>query len=78
MDKTELEAIKKRLNPPVDAVPGIPAGRMVGAVILPPATKGGEPRAYEIIEAVSPGPRLELFARAPRPGWDVWGNEVQA
>ncbi len=49
MDKTELEAIKKRLNPPVEAVPGIPAGRMVGAVILPPATKGGEPRAYEII-----------------------------
>lgn len=33
-------------------------------------------RAYEIIEAVSPGPRLEMFARSPREGWDVWGNEV--
>ena len=21
-------------------------------------------------------PRLELFARRPSPGWDVWGNEV--
>jgi N6-adenosine-specific RNA methylase IME4 len=21
-------------------------------------------------------PRLEMFARAPRPGWDVWGNEA--
>lgn len=32
--------------------------------------------AYEIIERVSPGPRLEMFARAARPGWDVWGSEA--
>ncbi|MBX7268820.1 hypothetical protein KIF24_24225 [Micromonospora sp. Llam7] len=31
---------------------------------------------YAIIERCSPGPYLELFARRPRPGWDVWGNEV--
>lgn len=31
---------------------------------------------YEIVEACSPGPYLELFARARRPGWTVWGNEV--
>jgi len=31
---------------------------------------------YEIIEACSPGPYLELFARGKRPGWDQWGNEV--
>lgn len=30
---------------------------------------------YEIIEACSPGPYLELFARFQRPGWDQWGNE---
>jgi len=30
---------------------------------------------YPIIEACSPGPRLELFARYPRDGWAVWGNE---
>lgn len=24
------------------------------------------------------GPYLELFARRPYPGWDVWGNEVQS
>ena len=23
-----------------------------------------------------PGPYLELFARRPRAGWDVWGNEI--
>ena len=31
---------------------------------------------YPIIEACSPGPRLELFARYPQPGWEVWGNEA--
>lgn len=30
----------------------------------------------EWFERVSPGPRLEMFARRPRAGWDVWGNEV--
>lgn len=30
----------------------------------------------EIIERVSYGPRLELFAREQHDGWDVWGNEV--
>jgi N6-adenosine-specific RNA methylase IME4 len=30
---------------------------------------------YELIEACSPGPFLELFARYPRPGWAVWGHE---
>jgi N6-adenosine-specific RNA methylase IME4 len=31
---------------------------------------------YPIIEACSPGPRIELFARGARPGWCVWGNEA--
>ncbi|HDS1324162.1 S-adenosylmethionine-binding protein [Stenotrophomonas maltophilia] len=30
---------------------------------------------YPLIEACSPGPRLEMFARGPRPGWRVWGNQ---
>jgi N6-adenosine-specific RNA methylase IME4 len=32
---------------------------------------------YPIIEACSPGPFLEMFARYPRGGWDVWGNEAE-
>jgi N6-adenosine-specific RNA methylase IME4 len=32
--------------------------------------------AYDIIESCSPGPYLELFARYPRPGWAVWGDEA--
>ncbi len=31
---------------------------------------------YEIVESCSPGPRLEMFARGARPGWDVWGNQA--
>ena len=32
---------------------------------------------YQIIEACSPGPYLELFARGTRPGWSQWGNEAE-
>jgi N6-adenosine-specific RNA methylase IME4 len=31
---------------------------------------------YEVIEACSRGPYLELFARSRRPGWVCWGDEV--
>ena len=38
-----------------------------------------KPEAFQdMVETVSPGPRLELFARRPREGWTVWGNEVEA
>lgn len=32
-------------------------------------------QSYDLIEACSPGPYLELFARHPRRGWYQWGNE---
>jgi len=32
--------------------------------------------AYERIEKYCDGPRLELFGRQSRKGWDVWGNET--
>ena len=31
---------------------------------------------YAIIEACSPGPFIELFARGRRKGWCVWGNQA--
>jgi N6-adenosine-specific RNA methylase IME4 len=31
---------------------------------------------HGIAESCSPGPYLELFARAERPGWQVWGDEL--
>ncbi|MBQ9918067.1 MAG: hypothetical protein IJO71_12825 [Microbacterium sp.] len=33
---------------------------------------------HVMIQRLSPGPYLELFARRPMPGWDVWGNQVNA
>lgn len=32
---------------------------------------------YDIIEACSPGPYLELFARGTRPEWMGWGNQSE-
>lgn len=35
-----------------------------------------KPEAFlDLVESVSPGPYLELFARRNRLGWDTWGNE---
>ena len=62
-----------------------PAARM-----LPNIIETGNPRAhsakpdatYRYIESVSPGPRLEMFARPwtplfeKRDGWETWGNEM--
>jgi N6-adenosine-specific RNA methylase IME4 len=31
---------------------------------------------YERVEQFAPGPRLDLFARHRRLGWDAWGNEL--
>ena len=33
---------------------------------------------YVRIERFCPGPRLEMFSRKARPGWDAWGNQVGA
>ncbi len=32
----------------------------------------------DLIETVTDEPRLEMFARRKRTGWDVWGNEVES
>jgi N6-adenosine-specific RNA methylase IME4 len=38
-----------------------------------------KPEAFlDLVEQVSPGPYLEMFARRARLGWDVWGNEVDS
>jgi N6-adenosine-specific RNA methylase IME4 len=34
-------------------------------------------KAYRIAEELSPEPRLDLFSRQRRAGWDTWGDEVQ-
>lgn len=34
-------------------------------------------KAYRLVEHQSPEPRLELFSRQDRGGWDSWGDETQ-
>lgn len=55
-----------------------PPGRRHPSVVL--ATRGqhsAKPAAaMEVMESVSPGPRVEMFARRARPGWDAWGNQA--
>ncbi len=42
----------------------------------PAAKHSRKPDAFlDVVEAVSPGPRLEMFARRNRLDWDTWGNE---
>lgn len=31
---------------------------------------------YQVIQACSPGPYIELFARGSRPAWECWGNQA--
>lgn len=43
----------------------------------PRSSHSVKPEAFlDMVEAVSPGPYLELFARRQRLGWDTWGNEA--
>lgn len=32
----------------------------------------------DLVEQTSPAPRIELFARRKRLGWDSWGNEIDS
>ena len=42
----------------------------------PAAKHSRKPDAFvDLVEQVSPGPYLEMFARRDRLGWDTWGNE---
>lgn len=61
--------------------------RNIPSVIFAPAPRDDDgqrihsrkpEKAYQLIEARSHGPRLEMFARVARPGWARWGNEAPA
>ena len=60
-------------------------GRAMPTLIqdLPELFEGSSPvhsrkpiSTYRILEAKTASPRLEMFARARRSGWDSWGNEI--
>ena len=46
-------------------------------ILAPRGQHSAKPEAMHVaLERLCAGPRLELFARAARPGWTVWGNEA--
>ncbi len=43
---------------------------------FPRGPQSAKPEAFlDLIEEISPGPYLEMFARRARFGWDYWGDE---
>lgn len=73
-NRHELLLIGTRGNIPAPAM-----GTQWDSVIEAPTRRHSEkPDAvYELIESYYPSlPRIELNARAARPGWDRWGNEA--
>jgi N6-adenosine-specific RNA methylase IME4 len=54
--------------------------RSVRQLILSPRREHSRKpdEVYQRIEALVPGPYLELFARAQRAGWDACGHEVES
>ena len=58
-----IASFEREGNPPLYAVVNI--------------EDSAKPEAFiDLVEQVSPGPYLELFARRQRLGWDTWGNEA--
>lgn len=48
-------------------------------VFAPKSRHSAKPKAaYDLIRRNSPGPRLSLFQRTPREGFECWGNEIHA
>lgn len=53
--------------------------RQPNVILASRSRHSAKPQAFfDLVESVSPEPRLELFARSTRLGWDVWGDEVEA
>src|SRR5262249_41743561 len=52
---------------------------LTNVILAPRQGRAVKPDAsYRMIEAMSPEPRLELFARRKLPGWFVWGDQIDS
>jgi N6-adenosine-specific RNA methylase IME4 len=73
-NKHELLLVGTRGDVPAPA-PGTQFASVIEAAV---GAHSAKPIAFaEMIEEMFPTlPALELFARSPREGWDVWWNEV--
>lgn len=67
----EFFLVGTRGNPPVRS-------KSIRNLIVAPVREHSRKPAqmHEACESLFDGPYLELFAREPRPGWTVWGNQT--
>lgn len=74
--RDDLDQLVREINAEKGEATAI--GRGVTRWFQWPRRKHSEkPEAFlDLVEQVSPGPYLELFARRQRLGWDTWGNEA--
>ena len=58
--------------------PMVPETKALASWFVWPRLRHSEKPAefFALVEQVSPGPRLEMFARRQRLGWDTWGDEA--
>jgi N6-adenosine-specific RNA methylase IME4 len=72
-NKHEQLLVATRGNPVAPA----PGEQPLSVIHAPRGSHSEKPEAFAMmIERLYPStPKLEMFARGPRPGWDVWGNE---
>lgn len=70
--ETEHAIFATRGKAPIPA-----ASRERNVIFAPKHDHSQKPDAfYDLVERVSPAPRIELFARRQRLGWDTWGDEA--
>lgn len=73
----EVDGDVQRLNAIKGTVPPKPFEKATSRWFeWPRGEHSAKPEAFlDLVEQVSPGPYVELFARRDRLGWDTWGNE---
>ena len=71
-----LFGIKKKSAPNRTLAPARSQVNLIRAMKREHSRKPDE--MIQIIEACSLAPRIELFARGVREGWDMWGNQATA
>lgn len=75
-----LAGVQRPAPPPMERAKSKPVHRIDTSWWLWPRGAHSEkpPAFLDIVEQVSPGPYVELFARAPRLGWDSWGHGYES
>jgi N6-adenosine-specific RNA methylase IME4 len=73
----EMDSLVTEINARKGTAPPASLTRAPGRWFQWPRGRHSEkPEAFlDLVEQVSPGPYVELFARRDRLGWDTWGNE---